>query len=60
MRAAGVSDAAIEEALYVATMFNILGRFADAFDFALTKPEDVPKVARVLLKIGYKTAAVPG
>ena len=60
MRAAGVSDKAIEEAIYVSTMFNVMDRLADAFDFELTKPEQKGRLAFVLTRIGYGAASVPG
>jgi alkylhydroperoxidase family enzyme len=60
MRAAGVSDLAVEEAIYVATLFNIMDRFADAFDFELPRPEHGPRTAWVLTKLGYGGASVPG
>lgn len=60
MRAAGVTDEAIEEALYVAVLFNVMDRLADAFDFELTRKENLPRLGQILLKLGYKVAAVPG
>jgi alkylhydroperoxidase family enzyme len=60
MRAAGVSDRAVEEAVYVATMFNIMDRFADAFDFEVATGDQAAKTARILLKLGYGIASVPG
>lgn len=52
--AAGVTRAAIEEALWVAYVFAIFNRMADALSFALLPPETLPKVARMLLRRGYK------
>ena len=60
MLAAGVSRTAIEEAIHVATVFNVIDRLADAFDFALTRPEDLPKAVWILTKLGYGAAVVPG
>lgn len=60
MRAAGVSDRAIEEAIYVSTMFNIMDRLADAFDFELTREDQKSMLAFVLTRAGYRSASVPG
>jgi uncharacterized peroxidase-related enzyme len=40
LRAAGLSDAAIEDAIHVCTLFQVYDRLADSFDF------DVPDDAR--------------
>lgn len=56
VRDAGVGDAAIEEALIICALFNIINRLADAFDFDTSlgeQPEMVSKSADVLLKRGY-------
>lgn len=60
MRAAGVSDKAIEEAMYVAFLFNFMDRLADAFDFEIQSEEVTRNVARALQKHGYALASVPG
>jgi alkylhydroperoxidase family enzyme len=60
MRAAGVSDQAIEEAIYVAGLFNVMDRIADALDFTPTPPDRLPRVARILAKLGYGAAVLPG
>ncbi len=60
MRAAGLSDEAIEEALHVATMFNIIVRLADAFEFELPNRENTKKEGAMLFKRGYKMGALPG
>jgi hypothetical protein len=60
MLAAGVSRTAIEEAIYVATLFNVVDRLADAFDFELPRPEHGPRTVWLLTKLGYATASVPG
>jgi alkylhydroperoxidase family enzyme len=59
MRTAGVSEQAIVEAMYVSTMFNVMDRLADAFDFELTKPEYEGNLAFVLTRVGYGAASVP-
>jgi alkylhydroperoxidase family enzyme len=60
MRLAGVTDEAIVEAMYVSTMFNVMDRLADAFEFELTRPEHKSKLVFVLTRLGYGTASVPG
>jgi alkylhydroperoxidase family enzyme len=60
LHAAGVDDAAIEEAVYVATCFNVIDRLADAFDFRPNDTRGLRWVARVLLKVGYGAGSVPG
>jgi alkylhydroperoxidase family enzyme len=60
MLAAGVSRTAIEEAIYVAAMFNVIDRLADAFDFELPRPEHGPRTAWILTKLGYGASVVPG
>jgi len=60
LHAAGVEDAAIEEAAYVATMFNVIDRLADAFDFRPNDARGLRWVARVLLRAGYGAGSVPG
>jgi alkylhydroperoxidase family enzyme len=60
LRSAGVSDRAIEEALYVCFLFNVMDRLADAFDFELPSARGVQKTARMLYKVGYWQASIPG
>jgi alkylhydroperoxidase family enzyme len=60
LRAAGLSDVAIEEAIYVAFCFNTIDRIADAFDFELTPPKGLKWIARILSGPGYKMASVAG
>jgi alkylhydroperoxidase family enzyme len=57
VRAAGVSDAAIAEAMRVCALFNIINRLADAFDFDTSlsaQPALVAKSAEMMLRYGYK------
>jgi len=58
--AAGVSRKGVEEAVYVAALFNVVDRLADAFDFELPRPEDGGKTAFILTKLGYGASVVPG
>jgi alkylhydroperoxidase family enzyme len=60
MRAAGASDRAIREAIYVCTLFNIIDRIADAMSFDLATPEQSRRAGQHLLKRGYGTSSLPG
>jgi alkylhydroperoxidase family enzyme len=60
VRAAGASDRAIEEAIYVAFLFNVMDRLADAFDFAMPSAGDLQMTVRMLTRIGYGIASIPG
>jgi uncharacterized peroxidase-related enzyme len=58
VRTTGVREQAIEEAIQVCALFNIINRLADAFDFDPMRdaePEIVTKAAKMMLKYGYKT-----
>ena len=60
MRAAGVSEQAMEEALYVCFLFNIMDRLADAFDFDVPDASTAGRVAHMLFTRGYKSGSIPG
>ncbi len=51
--AAGVSDAAIEDAVYVCAFFNIIDRIADSLDFTVLSPEEFARRAGRFLEEGY-------
>lgn len=53
-RRAGVSDAALRDAVYVCALFNVIDRIADALDFAIPTDAEFAKGARVLLRFGYR------
>ncbi len=53
LRAAGVSVAAIEDAIYVCAFFNIIDRVADSLDFTVPSPEDFARRAGRFLEEGY-------
>jgi len=53
VRAAGVSDAAVEDAIYVCAFFNIIDRVADALGFTVPSPEDFARRAGRFLEEGY-------
>jgi hypothetical protein len=60
VRAAGVSDRAIEDAIYVCFVFSVLARLADAFDFDLTPPARWQVGGKVFYRLGYSRTSIPG
>lgn len=54
LRAAGVSDQAIADAIMVCTLFSIIDRLADSLDFALQSERGWRTSAAMLLKRGYR------
>lgn len=60
LRAAGLNDRAIQEALYVCFLYNMIDRLADAFDFYVPTPEEFARHGRVLYRMGYWMGSVPG
>ena len=52
-RAAGLSDEALLDAIAVSTMFNLLDRLADSFDFRIPDQAGFDKGAQFLLRFGY-------
>lgn len=53
MRAAGVSDAAIEDAIWVCFNFNLIDRIADALGFWVPTPEQFAAGGQMLYHGGY-------
>lgn len=53
LRAAGISDKAIEDAIHVAVLFNIYDRMADALNFDVPGPASFAHSAKMLLRRGY-------
>jgi alkylhydroperoxidase family enzyme len=58
--AAGLSEKAVEEAIYVCFLFNVLDRLADAFDFDQPSPETYSRIGKFLYQRGYGTSSLPG
>lgn len=54
LRAAGVSETAIVDAIYVCMLFCTMNRMVDAFGVGLMTPKQVDKVSRMLLEKGYE------
>ena len=53
VRAAGVSEQAISDALHVCFSFNLIDRLADSFGWHVQTREEFAKDATFLLKRGY-------
>ena len=53
MRAQGLSDAAIEDAIHVCTLFSIYDRLADSFEFDIPDEHGFAMSATMLIKRGY-------
>ena len=54
LRAAGLSDEAIEDAIHVCALFNVYDRVADTLGFDVPGPEVFRRNAAVLLRRGYQ------
>jgi len=52
-RAAGVSDDALREAMYVLYLFSIYTRLADTLGWALMSKGQYRRVGQMLLRMGY-------
>jgi alkylhydroperoxidase family enzyme len=59
LRAAGVTDQAIEDALYVCAYFNLIDRLADSFGFFVPPAEVIEQRAAFLLEHGYLQSIRP-
>ena len=58
VRAAGVPDDGIVDALHVNLIFNIMNRLANAFDFSWDSDEHVRVGAKVIHRISYRVPRV--
>lgn len=54
LRAAGLEDGAIEDAIHVCALFNMFDRVADALGFGIPEAAGVPRIVRTMLKVGYR------
>jgi uncharacterized peroxidase-related enzyme len=54
LRAADLSNAAIEDAIHICANFNIINRLADAFGFKLPSPKGLSRSTEILLTRGYQ------
>ena len=60
IRSMGVGDKAIEEAIYICFIFNVMDRLADAFGFDIPTDQQLKKGARLLFQRGYKGLSLMG
>jgi alkylhydroperoxidase family enzyme len=54
VRQAGISDAAIQDAVAVCVAFSMITRLADSFEFQLRDAREMAKDAGFLMKFGYR------
>lgn len=59
-RAAGISDCALKEAIYVCFLFSTMDRLADAFGFDTADPNELKRGEWILRYFGYKRMSLPG
>ncbi|MDQ3823272.1 MAG: hypothetical protein M3321_08535 [Actinomycetota bacterium] len=59
MRATGVSDEALEDAIDVCALFNVIDRIADALGFDVPEPDYWERVAPGFFAGGYAEPASP-
>lgn len=59
-RAAGVSDRALQDAITVCALFNMIVRLADSLGWDVPSPERVRQRAPAMLEGGYALEAVSG
>ena len=53
VRATGVSDEALADAIHVAALFNVIDRIADSLGFHVPEPEAFARAAPRFLRAGY-------
>lgn len=56
---AGLTDQAIEEAIYVCFVFSLINRLADAFDFQIPDQAQLRKQTSFLYRLGYSSGVLP-
>lgn len=54
LRAAGVSEAAIDDAIQICAAFHMIVRLADSMNFKPPDTQGLKKMTPILLKRGYK------
>lgn len=60
LRAAGLTDDAIREALYVCFLYNVQSRLSDAFEFEVPDEKGLRRTGKILRRLGYGAAVLPG
>jgi hypothetical protein len=58
LRAVGLSNEAIETAIYICAFFNIIDRLADALNIGVPAPEELANMAATMLTRGYQFSAI--
>jgi len=58
VRAAGASDQAISDVFYIAFMFDLVNRLANAFGFTTETAEGARKSAAMLHRLGYRVPRI--
>ena len=59
MRAAGVSDEALVDAIHIAALFNMIVRMADSLSWAVPPNEALLANAEGMLARGYELVSLP-
>lgn len=57
-RAAGVTESALREVIYVCFLLSTMDRLADAFDFPVPQPPALQRAARIAVLMGYRGLSV--
>ena len=59
-RAAGVSDVALQQAIYVCFIFSTMDRLADALGFELPDARTLKRYALIATTVEYRMLSLPG
>ncbi len=57
-RAAGITESALREVIYVCFLLSTMDRLADAFDFPVPEPLALQRAANIAVLIGYRGLSV--
>jgi uncharacterized peroxidase-related enzyme len=60
LRAVGLSDAAIREAIYVCFLFNVLNRLSAALQFEMPSKAGIRRIGQAAHRLGYAITILPG
>jgi alkylhydroperoxidase family enzyme len=58
LHAAGVSNGAIETAIYICAFSSLIDRVSDALNFYVPPAEDMANGARIILERGYRFSSL--
>ena len=59
LRAVGLTEQAIAEAIYVCFVFSLINRLADSFDFQIPDETQLHKQTNFLYAMGYSSGVLP-